>query len=306
MPPDPIQLALKTVTGKIGDGPHLVITAGVHGDEYEPMAAVRSLIRTLHAGQLKGRVTLVPVVNQPAFHRGERVAEDGLDLARTCPGRHDGSVTERIAHVLSQLIRCADFYIDLHTGGALFELMPLTGYVLHAKPEVLDAQRRMAIAFNLPLVWGTTPTLEGRSLSVARDASVPAIYVEHGGGGPCDPAKVADLVVGCRNVMAELGMLQEPHRWTSRVRDIIHDAKPSSGHMQINNPSPAAGFFEPAVKLGQMIEAGGLLGAVVDVLGDAPMSVAATNSGIVAVLRSAPAVNKGDSLATIIKVENER
>lgn len=300
-----IQLAQRSIVGQAGDGPHLLITAGVHGDEYEPMVAIRRLMKTLDPKRIRGRVTLVPVVNEPAFRRAARTAEDGLDLARTCPGRPDGAITERIAHALSQIIRACDYYIDLHTGGALFELIPLSGYIIHTNPEVLTAQRRMAEAFNLPLVWGTTPTLQGRSLSVARDANVPAIYVEHGGGGTCDPAKVEDLVAGCQNVMAELGMTARLARFVSRVRHVVHDDQPNSGHMQLNHPSPADGFFEPAVKLGAMIEAGEPLGEVLDPMGESPVSVAATRSGIVAVLRGCPSVSKGDALATIIEVDHE-
>ena len=88
-------------------GPHLLITGGVHGDEFEPMAACRRLIARLRADPPRGTVTVVPVANEPAFRRGSRVGDDGLDLARTCPGRPDGSVTERIAHDLSALIRAA-------------------------------------------------------------------------------------------------------------------------------------------------------------------------------------------------------
>jgi len=39
-------------------------------------------------------------------------------------------------------------------------------------------------------------------------------------------------------------------------------------------------------------------------LGDAPVSVAAAHSGMVAVLRSFASVNKGDSLATVIEVND--
>lgn len=81
------------------------------------MMAVRRLGEELDPGTLRGEVTLVPVVNEPAFHRGTRTADDGLDLARTCPGRPDGSETERVAHALSELIRSHDHFIDLHTGG---------------------------------------------------------------------------------------------------------------------------------------------------------------------------------------------
>ncbi|HEV2295429.1 MAG TPA: succinylglutamate desuccinylase/aspartoacylase family protein [Tepidisphaeraceae bacterium] len=300
--PDAVQLAHKTITGRAGDGPHLLITAGVHGDEFEPMAAVRRLIHTLDAQHLSGRVTLVPVVNEPAFRRGARTAEDGLDLARTCPGRPDGSATERVADALTQFIRSANYYIDLHTGGTLLEIVPLAGYTLHREQRVLDAHRRMARAFNLPLVWGTTPTLQGRSLSVARDADVPAIYVEHGGGAGCDPAKIEDLVAGCRNVMAELGMLRRHTPSISHVRHVVEDNREQSGHLQINHPAPASGFFEPAVTLGQMIESGQPLGELVDPLGEMPVSVAASHSGIVAVLRTFRAVNKGDSLGTVVEL----
>jgi predicted deacylase len=299
-----VQLPHKVIVGTAGDGPHLLITAGVHGDEFEPIVTVRRLIKSLKPDELKGRVTLVPIVNEPAFRRGARVAEDGLDLARTCPGRADGSITERIADALSTLIRTADYYIDLHTGGTLFELIPLSGYVLHTNPEVLAVQKRMATAFNLPLIWGTSPNLNGRSLSVARDANIPAIYTEHGGGGTCDAEKVEDTVAGCSNVLAELGMLRNPHRWTSCVKHVVHDDRLNSGHMQLNHPSPASGYFQPALKLGEIVEAGQPLGEIIDMLGDAPVSVAAVNSGMVAVLRTFPSVSKGDALATIIEVRD--
>src|SRR5688500_13219448 len=113
---DRIELTHKVVSGG-QPGPRLLITGGVHGDEYEPMAAVRRLIGELDPSALRGTVTLVPVVNEPAFARCARMADDGLDLARTCPGRDDGSITERIAAALARLIRGADYYIDMHTAG---------------------------------------------------------------------------------------------------------------------------------------------------------------------------------------------
>src|ERR1700730_13762254 len=106
-----LKLTLHEITGH-QPGPHLLITGGVHGDEFEPMAAIRRLSGQLRPEELRGRVTLVPVVNEPAFRLGRRTAEDGLDLARTCPGRQDGSVTEQIAFALSELIGTADYYID--------------------------------------------------------------------------------------------------------------------------------------------------------------------------------------------------
>src|SRR5688500_311573 len=129
-----MDLSQQVITGH-NPGPHLLITGGVHGDELEPMAAIRRLMREIRPDELSGHVTLVPVVNEPAFRRGHRTAEDGLDLARTCPGKADGSVTERIAFALSELIRTANYYIDLHTGGTRLTVLPLTGYTLHRSAD---------------------------------------------------------------------------------------------------------------------------------------------------------------------------
>ncbi len=287
------------ITGS-APGPRLLITGGVHGDEFEPMAAIRRLIRELKPEKLSGTVVLVPVVNEPAFLQGSRTAEDQLDLARVCPGKPDGSITERVAHALSKLIRGADYYIDLHTGGTTLSVLPLAGYSLHPDSAILDAQRRMARAMNLGVVWGTSP-LPGRSLSVAFEANIPAIYAEYLGAATCTEEGIAAYVDGCMNVMGELGMLdrQPP---ASRVQHVVEDNRPGSGHMQVQNPSPLTGFFEPAVRLGASIRAGDTLGTVSDPLGNRTETIRSQQTGIVLVLRTFNRVREGESLGVILEL----
>lgn len=295
-----MQLAACRIVGQ-KPGPHLLVTGGVHGDEFEPMAAARRLTELLKPESLSGRVTVVPVVNEPAFRRGQRTGDDGLDLARTCPGRADGSATEQVAHALSELIRSADYYIDLHTGGTRLRVLPLVGYTLHADAHVLAMQRRMGQAFGLPIIWGTDPNLNGRSLSVARDARVPAIYAEYHGGGGCDPEGVAAYVQGCVNVLAELGMMDGGARRPGPPPLIVEDNRPSSGHMQINHPAPHEGFFEPALALGQRVAAGQVFGTVVDSLGRRRETVLTAHGGIVLVLHTFARVDAGESLGVILE-----
>jgi len=295
-----MQLTAQQICG-LEPGPHVLITGGVHGDEFEPMAAIRRLMSQLRPQELRGRVTLVPVVNEPAFCLGRRTAADGLDLARTCPGRSDGSVTEQIAHALSELIRTADFYIDLHTGGIRLRVLPMVGYMLHRDPGVLAVQRRMARAFGLPIIWGTDPTLNGRSLSVARDAGIPAIYAEYQGGGGLDPDGVTAYVRGCLSVLAELGLLSSSSSAPPSAPLIVEDARPGSGHMQVNHPVPCQGFFEPAVSLGQWVKTGDQLGTVTDLLGSRVEPVLAAYGGLVLVLHTFARVEAGDSVAVILE-----
>jgi predicted deacylase len=291
---------LERITGQ-QPGPHLLVTGGVHGDEFEPMAAIRRLIRLLPGMPLRGTVTLVPVVNEPAYRLGQRTAEDGFDLARTCPGRAEGSITEQIAFALSQLIRAADYYIDLHTGGTRLRVLPLAGYTLHPDERVLATQRHMARAFGLPIVWGTDPNLDGRSLSVARDARVPAIYAEYHGGGGCDPAGIDAYVRGCLNVLAELDMLQNHVIAPLAAPLIVEDDRPGSGHMQVNHPSPCAGFFEAAVNLGQWVRADDLLGTVTDILGRQVVPIRAAHAGLILVLHSFARLEAGVSVAVVLE-----
>ncbi len=280
-------------------GPRLLVTGGVHGDEFEPILAIRRLLLHFKTVPLRrGSVTFVPVVNEAAYYRGHRCAEDGFDLARICPGRSDGSPTEVVADALSCLIASADCYVDLHTGGSELAVLPLAGYSMVSDPAVLEVQRRMARAFNLPFVWGTSAELEGRSLSVARDAGVPAIYAEYLGSATCSQAGVEAYVEGVLNVMGEIGLI-EREAPSSRVEQVVEDARPGSGHMQVRHPAPRDGFFEPALALGDRVEKGRPLGHVHDFFGEESVPVPAEENGRLIVLRTFPRVRKGDSVGVV-------
>lgn len=290
-------------------GPRILITGGVHGDEFEPIAAIRQLIDQFesHSPELdgfQGHVTFIPIVNESAFLRGHRCADDNLDLARTCPGRVDGSITEQVAFALSSHIREADFYIDLHTGGTELCVFPLAGYMMHSNESVLQTQRRMARAFNLPIIWGTSANLDGRSLSVARDANIPAIYCEYLGSATCVAEGVDAYVTGCLNVMSDLGMFDRPAA-ASRIEHIVENPQPNSGHMQISNPSPATGYFEPVVKLGGSIKRSEPLGIVYPLEGGLPVTIESAQTGKVIVLRTFPRVRAGESVGVVLEIPTE-
>jgi predicted deacylase len=283
------------------EGPHLLAIGAVHGDEYEPIAALRRLATELPHEIRRGQVTIIPIANSSAYHRGQRRGEDELDLARVCPGKADGSITERVAHELSGFIRAADLVIDLHTGGQSLRLSPFAGYTLHETPEVLEQQRRMARAFGLPIVWGTYPSFNGTTLSVAREAGVPAIYAEWAGGGWCNPAGVTAFMAGVRNVMAAWKMTdQEPP--APLAQRVIEDPRDGSGVMQTQYPAPVKGFFEAVVELDQFMEPGALLGNVFENEGTEPTPILVREAGFVLGLKSTPRVHVGDPLAVMMTV----
>ena len=98
--------------------------------------------------------------------------------------------------------------------------------------------------------------------------------------------------------MSHLGFIDRESR-ASVVEEIIEDCRPESGHMQVCNPSPITGFFQPTVELGQDVDSGSILGTVSSVGGGDTREIAATQSGRVVVLRQFPRVNKGETVGVI-------
>ena len=300
---EPMLFERFTVVGT-SPGPRLLILAGVHGDEPEPMVAVKRLRRLLGRLSIRGEVTLVPTINRSAWRCKARTGEDGLDLARTFPGRADGDITERVAYEAARLIRAADYLIDLHTGGKRLRLWPLAGYLLHPQSDVLDEQRALARAFNLPVVWGTSPALDGRTLSEARDANVPAIYVEYLGAMSFSRAAVTAMVDGCLNVMAHFRMIERAPQ-VDRVQFQAEQGGAGAGHLQASQPAPVAGMFSAAVELGKKVALGDTLGWLAPHSSAEELPIAAEQGGRIVCLRVDPQVEPGDGLAVIVPFDEE-
>jgi predicted deacylase len=280
--------------------PTLLVTAGVHGDEFEGMAALRHLADALSPLRLQGTLVAVPVANPPAFEAGLRTnPDDRQDMARVFPGDPSGTVTEQLASILShRLIRHADFYCDLHSAGQYYAMPPLVGYQLQPEP-LLTRQRQAARAFGLPLIWGT-PGMPGRSLSAAAACGVPALYAEITGEGRCRAADVTQYVRGLERLMGFLGMIDavppapEP-RW------VVEDSSANAGFLQIQNRAPVGGFYESEVRLLDQVSAGQQLGTIRDALGSVRHTVQAPHPGLVVFLRTFPRVLAGDPLCTILQ-----
>jgi N-alpha-acetyl-L-2,4-diaminobutyrate deacetylase len=111
---------------KHGRGPTILVTGGVHGDEYEGPVTLSKLSRRLKPGMVRGRIVLVPALNLPAALAGTRLSPvDGLNLNRVFPGDPNGPITSMIAHYVSTvLIPMADIVVDLHSGGKSLEYLP--------------------------------------------------------------------------------------------------------------------------------------------------------------------------------------
>jgi len=271
------------------DGPTLCLLAGVHGCEYSSIQAVRTLVRSLPANELSGRVLALAFVNPASFlQRTPFVSpQDGKNPNRSFPGDRDGSFTEALAyHVFRELIAPSDFLIDLHGGDQVEALHP---FVLFDESEAGATARRMAIAFGFEnlIQVPLAERIAGSTSAAAGDAGIPAIIAEAGGRGLLEQPAVDLLTRGARSVMQELGMLAgEPSPAQA----------PTLSRRFAWLYAPEAGWWRSEVQPGDEVAAGGRLGVIEDLFGDEIHVIEAPEDGVVLFMTSVPAVDRNGIL----------
>ena len=292
------RLPLLYVTGQTA-GPTLVVTAAVHGDEYEGVEAIPQIFQQIEPAHLRGKLVMVPVCNMPAYETATRSSPiDGLNLARVFPGDVNSTITQRIAYWMTEkLLKHAEFYIDLHNGGATYNIPTLIGYI-HDESEIGQRSLAGAQAFGAPVLWGhPLPTAPGRTVSAATDFGVPWLYTEAPGGGYARPDDVACFVQGVINVMRWLGMLDGAPQPRPMTHHLFGD-----GNLDQVIDARVAGYFRAEVNLLDPVVAGQRLGVVRDLFGQVIQEVTADQNGVVIMLRRFHRVQVGDGLAQITQV----
>jgi predicted deacylase len=264
------------------DGPHVALIGGIHGCEYSSMAAVTRFMNELDASQLAGSITAVPVVSMQSFERRSPfvVPEDGKNLNRAFPGTYEGTYTDALARaVFDELIAPADALLDLHGGDLVEALEP---FAIYDPGPAEEQARALAVAFGLPYVVREEPgELGGMTCSAAAAAGIPAVIAEAGGCGQLDEEAVAMLVRGVRNALRSLGMLPGEVERT--------DGQKLVGAFDWLRCRDA-GFWESAVRAGDEVGEGQVLGRVKSLWGDLLEEIHAPRAGVVLFLTTSAAV----------------
>lgn len=291
-----VQLAV-SVSGHRA-GPVLAVLGGVHGDELEGILAARLLINELAARpeeELRGQVRVVAVSN-PAAHavRTRTSPIDGANLARVFPGRLDGTITERIAQVITdQVIAGADLLVDLHSAGANYVMPVFAGYVSGGATGERSADA--ARAFGAPLVWEHHSTGPGRSLGAAAALGVPSLYVEGSGGGGLLGADLDVYVGGLRRLVSWLGITGDSY--DSPVNPIL--LRGGDGDVDASYSCSVDGYCITRVEVGVAVATGTLLAEILADDGSLREQVRSNSPGTVMMLRRRAEIVAGDAIAML-------
>ena len=275
------------------DGPTVAILAGIHGDEYEGVIAALSLARELPGELLSGTVKIVSPAHPAAWHSCSRISPiDDANLARVFPGYQNGSATEQVAHVITeQVIKHADVLIDLHSAGTNFDMPFLCGFNAGANSWCQESER-LANVFNADFTWhhNGAPNY-GRSLTVAYEQEIPAIYVEGHGGRSIRKTDLDGYTAGVRRVLQDLKMIPTAPRV---ARDTIRVA--GDGNTDAGLVASESGYLVTRVNVGDLVSNGDVIAEIIDISGVVLSSLLAVQNSYVMLLRRDARVHVGDTI----------
>ena len=288
------------VVVKRGRGPTLMLTGGVHGDEYEGQVALLDLARELEPHMIQGRVIIIPALHFPSADAGTRLSPiDRHDLNRTFPGDPGGSFAPMLAHYVSEvLLPLCEVNVDLHSGGRSLMCLPCTMSHLLDDQGVLERTVALARAFGAPLHVINREVDGSRTLQSAAEAQgVISLSSELGGGNRLSLRGLAIAKKGIWNVLKHLGMtVGEPGPFEAPTEIKVLPDPESYGF------APSAGIFCPLHELGASVRAGEPAAAIYAI--EDPLCPPATmefrRSGMLWALRGQGRIETGDAAAVVV------
>ena len=257
----PVALPIAIVTGRQA-GPVVWVEAGAHGDEYGGPRALQDVVRSLDPAAMSGTVVAVMITNPLAFRALQRVnpnLDDLEDIGGAFPGR-DRFATERVAAGVSANVRrVAEYFVDMHTGGDRFIQQP---FVFYSVTGTVPADRydELARSFGVPTLWRDTEKIfASDATTIFSAAGIPSFLLEVGGGQPLEAADLRLQAEAVRSFLRKVGVLPggPPHPTAHTI---------VTGYQIVTNGR--GGFFEAAVKPGDRVHTGSVLGRIFDVHGD--------------------------------------
>jgi hypothetical protein len=270
------------------DGPTLLITGGIHGNEINGVEIVRQLVSKKYNKPDCGAVICIPVVNIFGFLNQTRQFPDGRDLNRVFPGSLRGSLASRFAHhLIKDIAPVIDYCIDYHTGG---------DSRFNAPQIRIDKDDEDGLA--LAKVFGAEFIVKsaGREKSfreTLHQLDKKVLLYEGGKSLHIDSEITKIGVVGALRMMHHLGMRDFNEELSQlTTKQITPKLVNTSKWLRAKH----SGMFHPLVKAGQKVEKGNILGSISGPFGYFERKIKAMYSGYILCINESPIVNQGDAI----------
>lgn len=264
------------------DGPVMLLTGGLHGDEVNGLEIIRQMVRDESLIPQRGTVIAIPLVNIYGFIQSSRGMPDGKDINRSFPGVRSGSLARLLAYTLmTHVVPVIDIGLDFHTGGASRANYPQIRGVLNN-----EQIRNIAEAFEAPFMLHSN-LIDKSFRKAAWKKGKPILVYESGEASRLYPKGIEIGINGILRVMKHLGMKKEAPEAATPSQELS-----KSTWLRARR----AGIFHTEVKLGSEIRKNQRVGYLSDPFGEKNVPVKAGRSGYIIGLNNAPVVHKGDAL----------
>ncbi|MHA7099109.1 succinylglutamate desuccinylase/aspartoacylase family protein [Roseivirga pacifica] len=274
-----------TVARAMEDGPTLLLSGGLHGDEVNGIEIVRRIIEHEWHRPKIGTVICIPIINMYGFIHFSRYVPDGKDVNRSFPGNKNGSLASRVAHYLTHnIIPKIDVGLDFHTGGAERTNFPQLRCVLKDEKNA-----KIADVFQPPFIINAPYRPKSLRQTAARMGKHILVY-EGGESTRFDEYAIEQGIEGTLRVMKYLGM---------RERAPVADRKPitvkNSSWVRAKN----SGIFHTLIAYGDEVHKNQIVGYISDPFGASKSRIKSPANGYVIGLNHNPIVHQGDAIMHI-------
>lgn len=276
------------------EGPVVLLTAGLHGDEINGTEIVRELIVKKINKPKRGTIICIPVINIFGFVNQTREFPDGRDLNRIFPGSKTGSLASQFAYyILKEIIPHIDYAIDFHAGGAQRFNAPQIRIV----PNNTEL-KTLSDVFGAPFTLYSN-NISGSFRSSCDKMNVKMLLFEGGKSVDINNAVTQEAVEGTKRFLLHFGMLKNKHE-ISKPHQTIYIEK--SDWIRAN----FSGMFHGLKQIGSFVTKGELLATISDPFGKVSHKLKAPHAGYLINVNDAPIVYQGDAVFHIsTKLEND-
>ena len=273
------------------DGPVVLFSAGIHGDEINGVEVIRQLIIQKINKPKTGTIICIPIVNMFGFVNKSREVPDGRDLNRVFPGSKTGSLASRFAHhILKEIMPVVDYAIDFHAGGASRFNAPQ----IRLTPNNLEL-KKLADVFDAPFTL-YSKNIAGSFRSSAEKINVKMLLFEGGKSLDINKSIATEGVNGVKRILSHLGMLSDNIAAEKQKNKTIYIEK--SGWLR----AKCSGLFHDNNLIGCFVEKGTILGIITDPFGKFEQKVKAPSNGYVINANHSPIVYEGDAIYHISNI----
>lgn len=272
------------------EGPTVLFSAGIHGDEINGVEIVRQIITKKINKPKTGTIICIPIVNMFGFINMSRQFPDGRDLNRVFPGSKKGSLASRFAyHILTEIMPLVDYAVDFHAGGASrFNAPQIRLAPNHTELKIL------ADVFNAPFTL-FSKNIAGSFRNSSQKLNVKMLLFEGGKSLDINESVAKVGIDGVKRILSHLSMLDPKHAIEKQDKNTIYIEK--SAWIR----ATCSGLLHDNGHIGLFVKKGTILATITDPFGKFERIVRAPNEGYIINANHAPIVYQGDAIYHISK-----